>query len=128
MIEAVSEQPPFRTRFSNGAEHATSDTTADKGGSGGGFRPHELLEAAMATCVNMMVRMYAENHGVPLVGVTTTVDLDRSDPDEVVFRYDIRLDGLLSAEQKERLIRAGGACPVRRTLSKRIRFASRTEA
>jgi len=128
MIEAVSEQPPFRTGFSNGTERATSDTTADKGGAGAGFRPHELLEAALATCVNMMVRAYADNHGIPLDGVTTTVEVDRSHPDETVFRYDIRFDGALSDEQKERLNRAAHACPVRRTLSKPISFVSRTEA
>ena len=41
---------------------ASSDNTPDKGGKGAGFRPHELLEAALACCMNMSVRMYAESH------------------------------------------------------------------
>lgn len=53
-------------------------TTPDKGGGNQGFRPHELLEAALATCMNIHLRMYAANHGIELGEVTTKVTLDRS--------------------------------------------------
>lgn len=122
MIRAKSESTRYQTRFSDGEHEAISDTTADKGGAHSGFRPHDLLEAALATCVNMTVRMYADNHGIPLRGVTTSVSLDRTRPDEVVFRYEVEMDGELTAEQKASLLRAASACPVRRTLSKRIGF------
>jgi putative redox protein len=122
MICAKSELTRYKTRFSDGEHECISDTTADKGGGASGFRPHHLLEAALATCVNMTVRMYAENHGIPLRGVTTNVSLDRTPPDEVVFRYEVALDGELTAEQQSKLIQAAGACPVRKTLSKRIKF------
>jgi len=61
-------------------------------------------------------------HGIPPRGVTTRVSLDRTQPEEAVFRYEIGLDGELTDEQKDRLFRAASACPVRRTLSRRIRF------
>jgi len=48
---------------------------------------------------------------------TTSVSLDRTRPDEVVFQYEIELDGDLKAEQRDSLLRAAGACPVRRTFS-----------
>jgi putative redox protein len=121
MIRAQSQPTPYRTWFSDGEHQGISDTTADKGGQHSGFRPHDLLEAALATCVGMTVRMYADHHGIPLRGVTANVTLDRG-PDEVVFRYEIELDGDLTAEQRDRLLRAAGACPVRQTLSKHIRF------
>jgi putative redox protein len=70
----------------------------------------------------MAVRMYADKHGIPLAGVTTRVKLDRSLPDETVFRYAVELGGDLTPEEEERLLLAARACPVRRTLSKRIRF------
>ena len=112
----------YRTRFSDGEHESISDTTADNGGEYSGFRPHDLLAAALATCVNMTVRMYADHHGILLRGVTTNVSLDRTDPDEVVFRYEIELDGELTAEQQNRLSQAASACPVRKTLSRRIEF------
>jgi putative redox protein len=122
MINAKSESTRYKTGFSDGTHECFSDTTADKGGQHSGFRPHDLLEAALAACVNMTVRMYADNHGIPLRGVTANVSLDRTHPDETVFRYDVQLDGELTAEQQDRLFRAASACPVRKTLSKRIRF------
>jgi putative redox protein len=127
MIEARSESPNYSTRFSDGTHEAVADTTADKGGSSSGFRPHDLLEAALASCINISVRMYAENHGIPLEGVTTRVKLDRSVPEEAIFRYELEFQGDLTAEQKERLSMAPRGCPVSRTLSRRIRFQSGSE-
>ena len=43
-------------------------------------------------------------------------------PDEVVFRYDLEVDGEITEEQRNRLFQASSACPVRKTLSKCIRF------
>jgi len=124
MISATSETIQYQTKFSDANHHAISDVTSDKGGSDAGFGPHQLLEAALATCVNITVRMYADNHGIPLRGVTTNVSLDRTGTDEVVFRYDLVLDGELSPEQERKLQLAANACPVRRTLSKKISFES----
>lgn len=126
MIVSTSESPRYRTRFSDGTHDGLADTTNDKGGGHEGFRPHELLEAALATCVNMTVRIYAEYHGIPLAGVTTRVKLDSSTPDEATFHYEVEFDGDLTSEQKEKLLRAANACPVHRTLAKRIRFESGT--
>jgi putative redox protein len=122
MIRATSELTPYQTRFSDGEHQGVSDTTIDKGGKHAGFRPHDLLEAALATCVNMAVRMYADANGMSLRHVITNVSMDRSRPDEVVFRYEVVLEGELTPEQERHLLQAANACPVRRTLSKRISF------
>ena len=122
MISAISQTARYRTRFSDGVHEGFADTPADKGGQGDGFRPHELLEAALASCVSMTVRMYADHHAIPLGSVTAKVPLDRSHPDEIVFRYEVDVDGDLTPEQKDKLLHAASACPVRKTLSKKIRF------
>jgi putative redox protein len=122
MICATSESTPYQTRFSDGEHEGLADTTAEKGGRHAGFRPHDLLEAALASCIDMTVRMYADRHGIPLGSVTVKVSLDRSHPEETVFRYEVDADGELSPAQKDRLWHAARACPVSRTLSKRIRF------
>ena len=127
MIVSTSETLPYLTRFSDGFHEAASDTTADKGGGNAGFRPHDLLEAALATCVNMTVRMCAERQAMPLRAVETTVRLDRSRRDEALFQYHVELEGDLSTAQKEELLRAAASCPVRRTLSNQIRFESSSE-
>jgi len=122
MICATSELSPYRVRFSDGEHEGFSDATADKGGAHAGFRPHDLIEAALASCTNIMVRMCADSHAIPLRSVTTRVSADRSHPEEVVFRYEVTLYGDVSPEQRLQLMRAAEACPVRRTLSKRLKF------
>jgi putative redox protein len=109
----------------NGGKHtATADTTSDKGGGNSGFRPHELLEAAVATCMNMHLRMYAANHGIQLGEVSTKVSLDKSSPSEAVFNYSIELSGQLDDEQRKKLFEIAETCPVRLTLSKKVSFRS----
>jgi putative redox protein len=123
MISAGCEAPRYRTRFSNGTHEAFADTTPDKGGGTAGFRPHELLEAALASCVSISVRMAAEKHAIPLDAVSTRVRLDRG-AEGAVFHTEIEIHGdSLTPEQRARLLDAAKACPVRRTLSGPIRFA-----
>jgi putative redox protein len=124
MIIASSEPQAYLTRFSNGKQTSSADTTVDKGGGEMGFRPHELLEAALATCMNMHLRMYAANHGIELVGVHTRVSLDRNSPEEAVFNYSIELSGQLKDEQRKKLFETAETCPVRRTLTKKLSFGS----
>lgn len=125
MIEANSKDIRYQTMFTNGKHSAISDTTRGKGGNEAGFRPHDLLEAALASCINLTLRMYADQHGIPLSGVTTRVRLDRSNPEESVFEYEIEFLGPLSKNDHERLHEIAKKCPVRQTLSKRIKFCTR---
>jgi putative redox protein len=122
MIVARSEAQPFRTKLSNGSQTIHADVDAGKGGGGEGFRPHELLESSLAACINIMVRMYAQNHGLALAAVETRVTLDRGNPEESLFRYELELEGELSAEDRAKLRSVVQSCPVRQTLSRRIRF------
>ena len=122
MIRATNEPAPYRTRFSDGEHECLADTTPAKGGGNSGFRPHDLLEAALASCINMTVRMYAAHHGIPLGTVAVKVSLDRGNPEETVFRYEVDVDGNLTPAQRDQLLHAARACPVSRTLAKRIRF------
>lgn len=117
------DDPPFVTTFGNGVHDGRGDVPADKGGGGAGFRPHELLEAALATCVAMTVRMAAAARAIPLDEVSVRVRLDRADPARAVFDYDVSLRGALDAKQRRILLAAASACPVRQTLSRRIAFA-----
>jgi putative redox protein len=89
-----------------------------------GFRPHELLEPALASCMNMWLRIYADNHQVPLEGVSTAVALKRDQPGVTVFEYEIALQGPLTPEQKDKLVEIAQTCPVRKTLSGTMSFSS----
>ena len=122
MIEATSDSVGYQTQLTSGVHFVLSDTTRDKGGSESGFRPHDLLEAALASCMNITLRIYADQHGLALAGVTTRVTLDRSHPEETVFEYEVELQGPLSEQDRARLLSVAATCPVRKALSKRMGF------
>lgn len=122
MIRADSQPTNYHTEFTNGAHRSTSDTTPNKGGGNCGFRPHELLEAALAACMNMTVRMAADKQGIPLSSVSVTVSLNREEPGKPVFEYSVQFAEALSEAQKSRLLSAVELCPVRNTLSQPLRF------
>lgn len=120
MIEARSEPTPWQCTVTNGDADVLADTTAEKGGSGTGIRPHELLESSLASCLNMTVRMVAERDEVPVESVTVTVVLDR-DADRANFRYAIDVDGV-DAETESALQDAVETCSVHETLTTDLQF------
>jgi len=122
MIKAISKATPYQVEFSNGQHSALADTTNDKGGGQAGFRPHELLEAALAACMNMTARMYAAKHNIPLEKVVTKISLDRSAEDSVVYNTIVELTGDLTNEQRQAILASARACPVRKTLLKSVKF------
>lgn len=123
MIRATGLAAPYQAAFGNGTHEAVADVPTEKGGAGQGFGPHELLEAALATCLTMTARMYAAEHHLPLAGVRCEVRADRSVPAVVTLHYSLAFDGPLTDEQSARLREAAGRCPVARTLTGELAVA-----
>lgn len=126
MICCQSLETPYQVRFSNGTVSAISDPAVESGGGGQGFRPHQLLEAAVGSCTAMVIGKYAKAHGIPLAGVAVTVTLDAGETDSATFVCAIEFSGELTDEQRRRMLRAARVCPVRKTLGKRLSFVDRT--
>ncbi len=124
MIACRSDEAKYKAVLTDGNHEICADTTADKGGGNAGFRPHDLLEAALASCLNMSLRMCAEKNNIPFTEIRTTVALNRTVPGEVAFAYSFEVNGPLTREQQEVLRRAAESCPVRRTLSGKISFTA----
>lgn len=117
MIRSESSGVPHRVTFTNGEITADADVPKIKGGDGHGFGPHELVEAALATCMAISVEKYAAEHAIPLDSVAVEVRLDRSRPTEVALVYSLTFRGALTEEQRNALELAASKCPVQRTLS-----------
>ncbi|HZR25357.1 MAG TPA: OsmC family protein [Vicinamibacterales bacterium] len=122
MITATSDSANYRTTFSNGAHTAYADASPKMGGADAGFRPHDLVEASLACCINIWLRMYSQRHEIPLEAVTTTVEMDKTETGVSKFKWNVTLTGDMTPEQHERLIAAAAACPVRRTLEQTLQF------
>jgi putative redox protein len=85
------------------------------GGSGSAPSPFDLLAAALAGCVSITVRMYADRKGVELAEVGVDVELDREHKPlrgTITLLLPAGLDEALAA----RLEHVAKACPVSRLL------------
>jgi putative redox protein len=123
MIRATTEEEGFLTKLTNGTGTVFSDVPVDQGGTGTGFRPHQLLEASVAASAAISVRLYAKSHGLPLDDITIEVRIDCDSAQETVVRCEIEIHGgQLTNEQRTDLLAVAHDCPVRRTLSRPIRF------
>jgi putative redox protein len=122
MITTQSTAKRFQTLVSNGHMSLAADPPKDKGGDGEGFGAHELLESALAACMNMAVRMRAVERGIAIPTVRTAVRISRPTSGMVTFNYEVALAGDLSAADRMVLMQAADECPVRQTLSKQLTF------
>jgi len=123
VIKCTSKKAPFDTWFTNGKHKAHCDAPREKGGGEAGFNPRELMEAAIAGCINIWLRMYAAEHGIPLTGVMTQVTLDNPHPGEAVFRFGVELQGAMSEDQRRELLQVAHTCPLQEILAGKISFA-----
>jgi len=121
-VRAVGCDEPYRTRFTAGAHAGLADTR--KGGVGGsaGWRPHELLEAALATCMTITARMAMEGLGVSDPRVAVSVRLERA-PAATIVRYRLSLDPHLDDAQRAAVITRVERSPVVRTLQLPVAIA-----
>lgn len=122
MIIAESKQKEYLTQLDNGTASICSDTTQDKGGGGDYFRPHDLLCAGYASCLNISVRMVLDKMNLKYDKVITKVDIDRDKPDSTIFLYAVEIIGNIDTATKEMVILRALNCPVRKTLVKQIDF------
>ena len=122
MIEAQALATPWQAGFRTGELEGLADTVKAGVGGSAGMRPHELLEAALATCMTISARMELAELGADDTGVSVRVYLER-EPSATRFRYELVLDPTLEVHRTavmDRLARS----PVLSTLSKQLFFES----
>jgi len=99
----------------NGRHRITTDEPLSLGGTNQGPAPHELLPAALASCVATMVAIYADRHHWDIGEASVDVVYDNeATPRRCEIALHLPSD--LSPEQVERLERVAETCPIRRAL------------
>jgi putative redox protein len=97
------------------------------GGTGSAPAPYDLLAAALAGCVSITVRMYADRKGFELGDVDVDVEIDRTNkPPRCTITVQLP-DGLEDA-QVARLEHVAKACPVSRLLEDGLEIEHRVLA
>ena len=124
-----------RGRYQNDVTIGTMQFIADEppsvGGDGAGPNPYDFLLAALGSCTNMTVKMYADRKGWPLDRLETHLrhakvhSEEGSDGGSSTAKVDrierhVVIDGALDSEQRARLMEIADRCPVHRTLHSQI--------
>jgi uncharacterized OsmC-like protein len=125
-VKVEDTQDRRRQTISVGAHQITSDLPSTDGGNDAGPGPHELLLAALGSCIAMTIKWAAEKHHLPLRHVELRLSQSRTSI-EHLLRCSILLEGDLSDGQRAQLLEAAERCPVSRTLGGRIRIDVRLD-
>ncbi|MES2371925.1 MAG: OsmC family protein [Bacteroidota bacterium] len=115
MTTATIASTNYTVSLQNGRHEFLSDEPVEKGGVDAGPAPDELLEASLASCTAVTLRMYAERKKWPVAEIEVTVTLERIEK-KTVFTKSIKVNGEIDDTQKQRLLEIAELCPVSRTL------------
>jgi putative redox protein len=108
----------------NGRHMIVTDEPLSLGGTDEGPAPHELLPAALASCIATMVAMYAEKRGWQIGDASAEVSYE-SESSPRRFEIKLNLPAELQSEQRRRLERVAESCPLRRALEAGFTFEER---
>lgn len=120
MAIASSTDTAYVTEVSAGEFTFTADTTwGDRGGETAPT-PHDLLDASLAACIAMTVRIAADARNTALDRVTVEVVNVDENPTSSSFHCTITFEGYLSEKERAGLLLVAHACPISKLLAKTI--------
>jgi len=123
----------FQQEVRTGRHHLTADEPVRVGGNDSGPGPYDLLLAALGACTSMTLRLYADQHKLPLKRVEVRLrhariyaaDCAECETKEGLLDHIervITLEGDLDAKQRAKLMDIADKCPVHRTLTSEVRI------
>lgn len=116
MVSSSIGQEQYRVTHSNGRHQFFADEPAEKGGKDTAPTPDELLEAALASCTLVTLRMYTDHKQWETGVINISVSLQREAGKSIITRV-LKFEKQITEEQKQRLIQVAKACPVSKTIS-----------
>jgi len=127
-IHASIGLEPYTTRVSMRGHVITGDETHEKGGKDMGPTPTELVLSGLAVCTAYTLKMYADRKEWPVerINVHISIHTDKH-PDGTQTAHmerTIQFEGLLTDEQKERMMQIAEKCPIHKLLTNEIEIST----
>ncbi len=109
----------MRHRVRIRAHEIATDLSEADGGEDSGPSPHDLYDAALASCKALTVLWYARRRAVPVEDIEVTVERDDHEERAGTYRLrtQLRVSGPLTDAQRQDLLRVAAKCPVHRLMS-----------
>ena len=126
-----TRQGKFQQTITAGRHSFTADEPIAAGGNDTGLSPYEFLTAGLGACTAMTLRLYADQKGLPLRGVSVTLSHEKIHAADCAtcetkegkldrITRTIALEGPLDEAQRKRLMEIADKCPVHRTLTSEV--------
>ena len=118
-IHVATETPGgSRQVISVDAHTLYGDATAASGG-GTAPNPHDLFDAALATCKAITATLYARHKGMKLDRVVAEIARDDAKEREGTYVLDVRLqfEGDLTEAERQRLHEVAARCPIHKLMT-----------
>lgn len=99
-----------------------TEAPRDNGGEGKSFSPTDLVAAALGSCMLTTIALVAERNGLNVAGMKMHVEKNMHPDPRRLGHLPVRihLPKSLAAHERQKLERAGLACPVHRSLSAEV--------
>ena len=126
----------FQQTITSGPHQMLADEPVAAGGADTGPGPYDFLLSGLGACTSMTMRMYADRKSLPVDRITVTLKHNKIHAEDcaecetkegMLDQIDrvIAIEGVLDADQRQRLMEIADKCPVHRTLKSEIRIVTR---
>jgi putative redox protein len=122
-VTATIGKDTYRTALKTSSHSLLADEPADVGGKNEGPTPGDLLRMSLASCTAITLRMYADRKKWAVDQIQVTVTSEKRQY-KTVFSCVIAVTGVLSDEQRKRLMEIAHSCPVHKLLSNPIEIGT----
>jgi redox-sensitive bicupin YhaK (pirin superfamily)/uncharacterized OsmC-like protein len=121
MTITVSQHTPgqLRQTIQIHSHQINADLTQAAGGTDTGPDPHDLFDAAVATCKAMTLQLFAKRKNIPLQEVKVEISRDDSAEAKGLYQLHVSLEltGDLTTEQREQLLAIADKCPIHKLMT-----------
>lgn len=120
------------TTLSDGRRSWIADLEQEAGGNETAPSPHDLLDSALAACTALTLEVYLRRKGWPVTDVHVSIDHQETKGEDGTVHYqlrrNIRIEGDIPQEDRQRLLEIANRCPLHRILTGQIEIESSLQA